>query len=179
MVNRRGQKQTGFTLVELLIVIVVIAILAAISVVAYNGIQERARDSQRTSDVSNITKALEMYYLDNGRYPAINDGAVDVINGGWATTADDSWRRLTDALEPYVSGIGSDPVSTPGANVHDTGYNYAYFSNNNGHYCGTAANQMYLLLYRFETKPRQEVSIGNCSSNALRYASPSNYRVAK
>jgi len=50
----------GFTIVELLIVIVVIAILASISVVAYNGIQTRARDSQRSSDISAIKKALEL-----------------------------------------------------------------------------------------------------------------------
>ena len=63
------KRQSGFTIVELLIVIVVIGILAAISVVAYNGIQQRARDSQRQSNIANIAKALEMYYIDNGRYP--------------------------------------------------------------------------------------------------------------
>jgi len=41
----RGQKQSGFTIVELLIVVVVIAILAAITIVAYNGIQNRAKSS--------------------------------------------------------------------------------------------------------------------------------------
>ncbi|MCA9336117.1 prepilin-type N-terminal cleavage/methylation domain-containing protein, partial [Candidatus Saccharibacteria bacterium] len=44
-------KKTGFTIVELLIVIVVIAILAAITIVAYNGIQQRSRDSIRKSDL--------------------------------------------------------------------------------------------------------------------------------
>ncbi len=65
----------GFTTVELLIVIVVIAILAAISTVAYTGIQGRARDSGRISMVNNIAKALEIYRIDNGQYPAINDGS--------------------------------------------------------------------------------------------------------
>ena len=41
------KRRTGFTIVELLIVIVIIAILAAITIVAYNGLQQRARDSQR------------------------------------------------------------------------------------------------------------------------------------
>ena len=41
------KKQTGFTIVELLIVIVVIGILAAITIVAFNGVQQRARDAQR------------------------------------------------------------------------------------------------------------------------------------
>ena len=50
--------EKGFTIVELLIVIVVIAILAAITIVAYNGIQERARKSNVSSDISTLTKAI-------------------------------------------------------------------------------------------------------------------------
>ncbi len=59
----------GFTIVELLIVIVVIAILAAISVVAYSGIQERARMSYLLSDIAAIKKAMELYKADHGHYP--------------------------------------------------------------------------------------------------------------
>lgn len=61
--------KSGFTIVELLIVIVVIAILAAISIVAYNGMQARSRDAKRSSDVANITKALESYKAIYGVYP--------------------------------------------------------------------------------------------------------------
>ena len=50
-------RQTGFTIVELLIVIVVIAILATISVVAYTGVQVRARDSMRTDNIAKIKKS--------------------------------------------------------------------------------------------------------------------------
>lgn len=57
---------SGFTIVELLIVIVVIAVLAAISIVAYTGVQQRARDSQRKSDIAQIAKALQLYAADNG-----------------------------------------------------------------------------------------------------------------
>ncbi len=64
------QKQTGFTIVELLIVIVVIGILAAITIVAYNGIQNRANDTAIQSDLQNISKKLELYKADNGVYPA-------------------------------------------------------------------------------------------------------------
>lgn len=63
-------KQLGFTIVELLIVIVVIAILATISIVAYSGIQGRARDSGRMSDMKTIIKALEIYKINNGTYPS-------------------------------------------------------------------------------------------------------------
>ena len=53
--------RSGFTIVELLIVIVVIGILAAISIVAYNSVSAKARDSQRLQDVATINKALDMY----------------------------------------------------------------------------------------------------------------------
>lgn len=59
----------GFTIVELLIVIVVIAILAAITIVAYNGIQARARDAERQTDIAAMRKAIEAYYVDHSTYP--------------------------------------------------------------------------------------------------------------
>jgi len=67
-------KQRGFTIVELLIVIVVIAILAAIVIVAYSGIQERARISSMQSDMLTLNKAIQMYYTDNGSYPITPTG---------------------------------------------------------------------------------------------------------
>jgi len=62
-------EKKGFTLVELLIVIVVIAILAAISIVAYNGIQRRADLSSAQSSVNGIGKTVELFKVDNNVYP--------------------------------------------------------------------------------------------------------------
>ena len=66
------KKQTGFTIVELLIVIVVIGILAAITIVAYNGILQRAKNTTIQSDLGSFAKTLEMVRVDtvDGNYPA-------------------------------------------------------------------------------------------------------------
>jgi prepilin-type N-terminal cleavage/methylation domain-containing protein len=62
--------KSGFTIVELLIVIVVIGILAAITIVAYNGIQNRARASSVSSALHQINSKLALYSVDNNSYPA-------------------------------------------------------------------------------------------------------------
>ena len=71
MIKRWTQKQKGFTIVELLIVIVVIGILAAITIVAYNGVQNRANDTTIQSDLKNTAKKLELIKVDSptGTYP--------------------------------------------------------------------------------------------------------------
>lgn len=63
-------KQKGFTIVELLIVIVVIGILAAITIVAYNGIQNRANDAAVQSDLQKLKTKFEVFNADNSRYPS-------------------------------------------------------------------------------------------------------------
>lgn len=70
-------KKSGFTIVELLIVVVVIAILAAISIVAYTGIQARAYDSKMINGLNQIENALRLYSIDYG----------STIVGGWGSTA--------------------------------------------------------------------------------------------
>lgn len=55
------QKNSGFTLVELLIVIVVIAILATITAFAFNGVKQRARNAQRISDSGSVSKLTLVY----------------------------------------------------------------------------------------------------------------------
>jgi len=171
----------GFTIVELLIVIVVIGILAAITIVSFNGIQAKARDAQRSSDVHAITEALQMYYLDNGRYPGspTETGGSTTINSGWSTTADASWSRLVDTLSPYLRSIGRDPTSTPSVSVvSGAGYNYAYFASASD-YCGAAPYQMYLLVYKMESGTQKDTLTGACATKPLLYSNVSNYRAVQ
>ncbi len=77
-----AKRTNGFTIVELLIVIVVIAVLAAITIVAYNGIQNRAKASAAQSAVAQATKKVLSYSIENSdQYPA-SLAAIGVTNSG-------------------------------------------------------------------------------------------------
>lgn len=103
----------GFTIVELLIVIVVIAILAGITVVAYNGIRARAIDSQSASEFNSIQKALENFYSINGRYP--DNSEMNGANG------------------PTTLGLDMNTMSS---NINPAqGFSTCNSSSANGRYC--------------------------------------------
>jgi general secretion pathway protein G len=72
------RKLFGFTLLELLVVMAIIGILAAIGIASYGTVQSKARDARRKSDLENVARALEMYRNDVGNYP---DAAELVFNG--------------------------------------------------------------------------------------------------
>lgn len=118
----------GFTIVELLIVIVIIAVLAAISIVAYNGIQSRTRDSARIQKIKDIAKAIELYKIDNGQYPPIHDANTAESGCGSQT---ENWghcdrnKQLSDMLSPYIK---LDPTSL--SNTTQGNYTYYYNSAN-------------------------------------------------
>ncbi len=67
------KKQKGFTLVELLIVIIIIGILATLVIVTFTGVQQKARDSKRQTDLNALNSHLEAFYATNSYFPTITD----------------------------------------------------------------------------------------------------------
>ncbi len=73
----RHNKNKGFTLVELLVVIATIGLLSVVAVVSFSGARMRSRDTSRVAYIKQINDALELYYLQNGIYPTfITPGQV-------------------------------------------------------------------------------------------------------
>lgn len=132
----KNLKSQGFTIVELLIVIVIIGILAALVITTYNGIQARARDTARITKVKEIAKAIEAYYIDNSQYPTIQDGnGAETICGSqtenWGHC--DRNQILATALTPYMK---IDPTSLSNATQGSYYYYYTSQSTNNYQYYG-------------------------------------------
>lgn len=75
------QSRSGFTIVELLIVVVVIAILAAITIVSYNGITTRAENASRADELLSWRTAFIAYKGTNGTYPVMSDTAAGYCLG--------------------------------------------------------------------------------------------------
>ena len=140
-------KRKGFTIVELLIVIVVIAILAAITIVAYNGIQQRGRDVQRKSDIATIQKALEMYHIDNGGYPNCAGGTYkpgDPRNTCYTTDS----AFIASLAPKYLSIVPKDPLNTG-----DNRYRYTFGSKKSTDvYYTASSDDNYVIGVAFESQ---------------------------
>lgn len=74
--NTPKVKYTGFTLVELMVIITIIAILAAISIGLFATIQKSGRDAKRKSDLAKIQSALEQYHADQNNYPVTGNVGI-------------------------------------------------------------------------------------------------------
>jgi prepilin-type N-terminal cleavage/methylation domain-containing protein len=72
------KKVYGFTVVELLIVIIVVAILATIGIVSYRSIQTKAMVASLKVDLSHVGKRLEIFHIENGRYPSSSGTMTDM-----------------------------------------------------------------------------------------------------
>lgn len=130
-INYRS-RTSGFTLVELLIVIVIIAILAAITFVAYGNIQNRAQDTKRTSDMTNIKHALLAYSAQYGGVPNTNTYGGDTARG-WDVSTNTQWLRfLRKSNSPIpVDSVNSLVVNDGEQDANRVYYYYCYANNGN------------------------------------------------
>lgn len=129
MFSLKKSKQSGFTIVELLIVIVVIGILATLVIVTFTGVQQKARDTKRETDVKALASQLEAYYAQNASYPAL----TDLQTNTWVTA---NLKGLDTAglIAPNgTAGTGGNTVVGSGA----AATNYEYVVTPAG--CTTAA----------------------------------------
>lgn len=121
-------KKSGFTLVELLIVITIIAVLAAVGLVSYIAFLKNARDAKRQSDIKFIQSALEQYFADQKHYPPSVKPDESIAFGG----------------RTYLTKVPSDPLGSP---------NYSYVGKPDG--CTTCTN--YCLFAKIEaTNPSDD-----------------------
>lgn len=114
-------KQFGFTIVELLIVIVVIGILASITIVAYNGVQSRAKFTVIRSDLEGMQKIIEYYNATNGSYPNTSNA--------WQYRRRDGTSFIPGTVPAFTATLPDvgDPLS---GGINDT---YIYQSDGTGY----------------------------------------------
>ena len=136
--NAWAHNKKGFTVVELLIVIVIIGILASITIVSFTSTQQRSRDETRTSDISKVQRALEKYHTANGVYPP----------AGVDNTTPAALSALSSALVPtYLDKIPTPPSAAT----------YEYMR-------GLPSADSYGIRMGYETKPNCHRGINNESS---------------
>lgn len=108
-----GRKRQGFTLVELLVVIVILAVLAAVVLPKFASSGQRSKESALKSDLTLLRNAVQMFKTDTGAYPAsLADLAVTTApakglasDGTQATIAAGDWHG------PYITTVPNDPIS--------------------------------------------------------------------
>ena len=110
-----GNYRAGFTLIELLLVIAIIGVLATIFFANYLGVRQRARDSQRKSDLRQMQAALELYRYDQGNYP-----------NNFYSLPSCSNASLTFGSTTYMAKVPCDPLTSP--SYYNAGL-YYYVSN--------------------------------------------------
>lgn len=107
MTAPKSKKQSGFTIIELVIVFVVVVILAALVVFSYNGVRSRERDAARQENIVSLQAELEIFYAENSRYPTL------------AQLNSQEWR--SEHMPDFDSGLLRDPRWSSEGDCHQDG----------------------------------------------------------
>ena len=108
-------KQSGFTIIELLIVIVIIGILAGLVLTTFNGIQQKGRDTERQTDVKAIHAQVEAFWAQKGYYPSLTDLNNQTAVTGFVAV---NLKGLDPGAFQDPKGTTTTLVATPAANSY-------------------------------------------------------------
>jgi type II secretion system protein G len=102
-------RRNAFTLVELLVVVAIIGLLSTVAVVSLTSTQTNARNQKRKADLLQISKALELYFADNGAYPSTGTAwhGHCSLYGGYPDTGATAW--IPDISPTYMASLPRDP----------------------------------------------------------------------
>lgn len=154
---------SGFTVIELIVVITVISILTALGVYSFSRIQASSRDSQRSVKITMIAEALEKYYGQNGEYPS----CTDMSQTPATIIANTLPRLLAEALASPTATSGSSSILANCADLGSTGDDFAYVGTNSAD--GLTACTTYCL--QWTLKYREEAT-GNIIPRTSRHLAP-------
>ena len=119
----------GFTLVELMIVISIIAVLSAIAIVSFTNLQQNSRDAKRKSDLVMVQGALEQYHADQNYYPL----PTGTSSNGFLTFG--SSLNSPDGKRTYLGSVPTDPTSTTAPYSYETQPSSPACNNSSGNFC--------------------------------------------